>query len=122
MTPSKRAAAISTSLHIARHRLIGGIMFGVLLESRSRRQRRNGGVALSVVAHLAIIGTATALTAHPRDTAQKERPREYILVAPPPVQPRTEPRTVHAEATSRASSPSRITITHIDVPTLTPTS
>jgi protein TonB len=58
-------------------------MLGVLLESRARRPRRSGGMALSVATHLAIIAGATAATtAVPR--------------APKPVEPYVIPLTLPA--------------------------
>jgi hypothetical protein len=39
-------------------------MFGTLLEARARRHRRTGGAALSIAAHVAIIGVTTAATMH----------------------------------------------------------
>ena len=58
-------------------------MLAVLLESRARKQRRAGGAALSVAAHLAIIGGVIAVTAH---GAAPPRPPErpvWVNVVPP---------------------------------------
>jgi len=52
-------------------------MFGVLLESRARHQRRSGGVALSVAGHIAIIGAATVATVHGKP-AKEPIPVEFI--------------------------------------------
>src|SRR5436190_3241508 len=43
---------------------LGGLMFRMLLESRATRHRRTGGAALSVAAHVAIIGFTTVATMH----------------------------------------------------------
>ena len=64
----RNGRAISPSYRgVERHRSfinheLGGLMFGTLLESRARRHRRTGGAALSIAAHVAIIGVATAAT------------------------------------------------------------
>lgn len=93
-------------------------MLGVLLESRARRQRRRGGMALSVVVHLAVI-TASVVGTTVANTAPK--PREPVIVIVPP-QPKTpEPKRVVREtraSTNRVSSD--IVIKHIEVPVTTP--
>ena len=47
-------------------------MFGVLIESKARRQRRTGGVAMSALAHVAIVGAVTAMTV---SKPRMERPK-----------------------------------------------
>ncbi len=50
-------------------------MLGVLLESKAKRQRRTGGAAMSVAAHVAIVGLVTAFTV----------PKPRVAHAPPEV-------------------------------------
>jgi protein TonB len=73
-------------------------MFGVLLESRARVQRRSGGIALSVVTHVALIGVATAATVHARPEKPEKIKPEYVKFAPPP-----EPKVV--EVRQQTTSP-----------------
>jgi periplasmic protein TonB len=95
-------------------------MLGTLLESRARRQRRNGGMALSIVVHLAIITASVAGT-----TIAKPAPkhREPVIVIVPP-QPKTpEPKAVRpVRRESQTSNPttSTLVIKQIDVPTKIP--
>jgi protein TonB len=56
-------------------------MLRVLLESRARRQRRVGGMALSIAAHLAIIGAVTATTVHA--TRPSRDPIVSVHLVPP---------------------------------------
>jgi TonB family protein len=58
-------------------------MFGVLLESRARRQRRTGGAALSVAAHVAIVGVVTAMSV-PRPRAAKLVVEVFRVIPEPP--------------------------------------
>ncbi|HKO16324.1 MAG TPA: energy transducer TonB [Gemmatimonadaceae bacterium] len=70
-------------------------MFGVLLESRMRRQRWNGGAVLSVVLHAALLTLAVALTAHGASTGappRTEKLRPAIWAGPIAPQPITESR------------------------------
>ncbi len=60
-------------------------MFTELLESRARRQRRTGGMALSIAGHVAIIGFATAATVHGRPSAKVATPPVIIRFARQPV-------------------------------------
>jgi periplasmic protein TonB len=93
-------------------------MLGTLLESRARRQRRSGGMALSVVVHLAIITASVAGT-----TIAKPAPkhREPMIVIVPP-QPKTpEPKRVVRETrTVSTQVATDIVIRHIEVPITTP--
>ncbi|MGH7619179.1 MAG: hypothetical protein ACREPM_18310, partial [Gemmatimonadaceae bacterium] len=84
-------------------------MFGILLESRARRQRRTGGAALSVAAHVAIIGTAAAFTV-PRPAAPKPH-IDVVRVAIVHDQPKSEIR--RAETGARRPGPA--TLPSIDV-------
>lgn len=64
-------------------------MLAVLLESHARKQRRVGGAALSVAAHLAIIGAATAATVHESGAKMAPEKPVWVHIAaphdPPPV-------------------------------------
>lgn len=96
-------------------------MLGVLLESRARAQRRSGGAALSVAAHLAIIGAVTAHTVHGR-TPAAEKPKVVLLhfaqpKAPPPVTP-----SVSTASMPSAPSIGSIIIRRVPVPAFVPTS
>src|SRR5262245_19848141 len=96
-------------------------MLGVLLESRSRRPRRSGGMALSVATHLALIAGATVATADiPRAT---KPPKPEIVVVTPPVAPKPiEPRRVVTDPnTVAAPGPvTNIVIKRVDAPTIVP--
>src|SRR5690242_9089257 len=82
-------------------------MLGVLLESRARMQRRTGGMALSVVAHVALIGMATAATVHGKTEKRGKEKVDVVFFTPPPkpapvpVQPQTTSPVVNL---SRAPS------------------
>lgn len=67
-------------------------MFGVLMESKACRQRRTGGVAMSVAAHLAIVGAVTAMTV-PKPRAERPKVDVYpVRIANDPPPPPTEVR------------------------------
>ena len=97
-------------------------MFTELLESRARRQRRAGGMALSVAGHVAIIGFATAATVHGRPSAKvATTPVILRFVRPPvPVPVTHESRAVTA-ASGLPRNPSIPRIV-IDVPDVAPPS
>ncbi len=61
-------------------------MLGVLLESRAPRQRRAGGAAMSVAAHLAVVGALTAAAAH-ATRVTLDHPSPVLLRFPPPPRP-----------------------------------
>ncbi len=89
-------------------------MLTVLLESRARRQRRAGGVALSVATHLAIISAATAATV-------RGTPLSHERIAPVPVRVLRLP-TPEAErkrASARARSSERSASPKLQIPTTT---
>jgi protein TonB len=65
-------------------------MLGVLLESNAGVQRRSGGMALSVVTHVALIGLATAATVHSAP-ASPEKPKVEIVVFKRPPEPKPAP-------------------------------
>lgn len=88
-------------------------MFGTLLESRALRHRRTGGAALSVAAHIAIIGFTTAATMHGR-AAPPAPPKPEFLVfqvtpAPKPMVRRVTTSAQPAVA-SRTLVPAPITL------------
>jgi len=92
-------------------------MLRVLLESRARRQRRAGGMALSIAAHLAIIGAVTATTVHARRPSRDQI--VAVRLAPPthpapptPVEPR-EHRPIAHETSQPVSA---IVIDRIPIP------
>jgi len=69
-------------------------MFGVLLESRARVQRRSGGIALSVVTHVALIGVATAATVHARPEKPEKPTPTFVQFTPAPA-PKPAPVQQH---------------------------
>jgi protein TonB len=95
-------------------------MLGVLLESRARRQRRAGGMALSIAAHLAIIGAVTATTVHA--TRPTRDPIVPVRLAPPvhPAPPTPAQHQPRANTPAARGTP-RIVVDPIQVPTVTPT-
>ena len=68
-------------------------MLGVLLESKAVHQRRDGGAAMSIATHLAIVGLVAVVTA--KTPAQRDKEPTVIYRIPAPVirQP-TAPRPV----------------------------
>jgi len=92
-------------------------MFGTLLESRTKRRRRLGGAAVSVAAHLSIVGAITATTVQGR-IMKPERPPTVVIQfshpAPPPLKPVNEPVARTTIATAASFSP--VTIHHVDAP------
>lgn len=97
-------------------------MLGVLLESRARRQRRSGGMALSVVTHVALIGAVTAATAATPKPPKPLKPEVIPVVAPPP-KPAPQPRRVVTDHRPRGPilPTPVINIVRIDAPTVVPT-
>ena len=83
-------------------------MLGVLLESKAKRQRRTGGAAMSVAAHVAIVGFVTAFTV-PKPRAAPV-PVEVFRVA---VAPEAPPRAV--EKRSFGGRPIGPVVDHIDI-------
>jgi len=77
-------------------------MLRVLLESKSRRQRRFGGMALSIGVHLAIIGAVTATTVHARRPAPD--PVVAVRVVPPASRPAPTPAEPRHVSTSHAAT------------------
>jgi len=95
-------------------------MFGVLLESRARVQRRSGGIALSVVTHVALIGVATAATVHARpDKVEKVKPVILTFSAPPPPKPVPVERQTATLVSKLPNVPSLRTI-ELVAPTVVP--
>ena len=95
-------------------------MLGVLLESRSLRQRRTGGAMLSVATHVAIVGAVTAFTVHdPNPVRQPDRPIPVKVAYPEPAPRTVQPRTTSPRraVTSTTFVPPELVV---DVPTITP--
>lgn len=95
-------------------------MFGVLIESRAKRQRRTGGVALSVAVHMAVISAVAARTVGGTATHEKIKPTDVVWVQPPPPVAHVVDET--GMVPRSASKVSNIVIHHIDIPTIVPTS
>jgi len=98
-------------------------MLRVLLESRARRPRRIGGMALSIAAHLAIIGAVTATTVHA--TRPSRDPVVAVRLAPPahPAPPTSVRHQSRTSAHAARGTPSIVVEQiHIspDVPTTLP--
>jgi len=96
-------------------------MLRVLLESRARRHRRIGGMALSIAVHLAIIGAVTATTVHATRT-----PRDAIVEVhlAPPAPPAPAHRQSHASAHAASRGTPTIVVDRIpdlsNIPTTLP--
>ena len=99
-------------------------MFGVLLESRALRHRRTGGAALSVAAHIVLIGAATAATVHGKSSPHASPKPIYFTIkvepAPKPKQIDSR-RTVERSTSSRVAAPTPVLLT-ISPPGITPVS
>ena len=96
-------------------------MFGVLLESRARVQRRSGGIALSVATHVALIGVATAATVHARpEKVEKVKPI-ILSFTPPPPPPKPVP-VEHQTATlvTKLATMPRLHTIELVAPTVVP--
>jgi protein TonB len=93
-------------------------MFSVLLESRAQRARRTGGIALSLVSHVAMIGLVTAATL-PRPEKTKEPPVTIIHFNPPPVRPVPVVPEQPVKSPARAVVPTLATRT-IEYPAIVP--
>jgi protein TonB len=93
-------------------------MFGVLLESRARRQRRTGGALASAATHLAIVAGVGVLARGPVQAAMVDKPLVVPIALP------KEPPIVHARVSSRATTSSTRIVSPnvhiIDVPAITP--
>lgn len=92
-------------------------MFGTLLESRARRRRRPGGAAVSIAAHMAIIGAITAGTVHGK-AVSKEKPGAVLLrfKNPPPPPPRPVDHATIRDVAPGPFIPTVIRIHRIDPP------
>jgi len=94
-------------------------MLGVLLESRARAQRRSGGAALSVAAHLAVIAAVTAHTVQGR-TPPRDKPKVVLLhFAQPTVRPPVA-RTVTTSTTTTIPNIAPVLIRRVIAPTFVP--
>ena len=97
-------------------------MFGTLLESRARRHRRTGGAALSIAAHVAIIGVTTAATMHGTAAPRTPIKPEFVVFKATPAPKPLERRASAAPPTSsRTAVPAPITLV-ISPPTMMPPS
>jgi TonB family protein len=97
-------------------------MLGVLLESQARRQRRTGGAALSVAAHMAIIGAVTAATAHGKGGPPEPIKVEIVKLTPPPVaHPVEQRRTAAAPDSPHSAFRATVPVLIVAVPTIVPT-
>ena len=95
-------------------------MLGVLLESRARRQRRSGGMTLSVIVHLAIITASVAGTTIAKP-APKVRPVEIVKFTMPPKPDEPKPREVRPVSRSTSTTPTtNIVIKQIEIPVKIP--
>jgi protein TonB len=95
-------------------------MLGVLLETRARRQRRKGGMALSIAAHLAIISAAVAGTAASKEVAKPPKPTFVEIRMPTKPEPKPA-RQVRRETHQTSTTPvPDIVIKRIDPPVVTP--
>jgi protein TonB len=96
-------------------------MFGTLIESRARRHRRTGGAALSIAAHVAIIGVTTAATMHGTAAPRTPIKPEFVVFTATPAPKPIERRGTTARPTSsRTVVPAPITLV-IAPPTMVPT-
>jgi protein TonB len=106
---------------LSHHERMEVAMLGVLLESRSRPQRRSGGAALSVAVHMAVIAAVTAHTVHGR-TAPADKPKVVVLrFAQPTVRPPVV-RTVTSSGPTSLRDFSSVVIRRVSVPTFVPRS
>src|SRR5204863_836790 len=106
VTPSDKWSLTTT--------ILGGHMFGNLLESRARRHRRTGGAVLSVAAHIAIIGFTTAATMRGKAASHTPPKPEFLVFqvapAPKPIERRAATAATQPVA-SRTMVPAPITLT-----------
>jgi protein TonB len=94
-------------------------MFGELLESKARRQRRTGGAALSVAAHVAIVGTITAFTV-PRPPAPKPRVDVYhVVISREPPKSETPARRTESRAPRVGPFTALVDVQQLPVPVIT---
>jgi len=96
-------------------------MLGVLLESRAKQQRRSGGMALSVIVHLAIITATVAGTTIAKPAPKLEKPKFVPVRIADPEPPKPVPvREVRRESRPSNLPASNIVIKQIDIPTRIP--
>lgn len=94
-------------------------MLGVLLESRARRQRRSGGMTLSVIVHLAIITASVAGTTIATPAPKPRKPEVVPVAMAKPEEPK--PREVRRVARSSSTAPTtNIVIKQIEIPVKIP--
>ena len=96
-------------------------MFGVLLESRARRQRRPGSIALSVATHLAIVAAITMTTVRIAPARPNHERPTTVYFAPPKT---VQPPVAHVVVDRSPSAPvlSIPILRNIEVPREIPTS
>jgi protein TonB len=96
-------------------------MFGVLIESRARRQRRTGGAVLSAASHLAIVSVVTAFSARgPAHAAPPEKPIVVHVAYPNEPAPREQRRASTAPTSQSSTTIVAPKTIIIDVPQVTP--
>jgi periplasmic protein TonB len=95
-------------------------MLGTLLESRAHRHRRSGGMALSVIVHLAIITASVAGTTIATPAPRRREPM-IVIVPPQPKTPEPKPvRTPRRESPASNNTNADLVIKQIEVPTKIP--
>jgi len=96
-------------------------MLGVLLESKARKQRRGGGAALSVCAHVMIIGAVVVGTVQGKSAPPVTKPEVFHIVPLRPREIKTAPQHSAQTTSSVPTVPTNVVVRHIDAPTITPT-
>jgi protein TonB len=95
-------------------------MFGVLLESRAKVQRRSGGIALSVVTHVALIGVATAATVHARPEKPEKPTPTFVQFTPAPAPKPTPVQQQSSAPVIKLSAAPSTPVINLIVPTAVP--
>jgi protein TonB len=95
------------------------IMMGTLLESRAKRQRRGGGMALSVAVHMAIIAATVAGTVETTSASAKTPPPTIVYLKTDP--PKAEVRTPETTKRYLGDIAPDIKIIRVDPPAIIPT-
>lgn len=95
-------------------------MLGVLLESTAQAQRRGGGMALSVVTHVALIGLATAATVHSEPAKTKKIEVVTLRLDKPPEIKPVEVKRSDAPVIMKLTSTPTIPVINVVAPTVVP--